>query len=84
MSDAIETIRPIGGPELEYLLLARLERFADLLADPVVRAIPACRRLAQHAASVALQDCTARGLADEARVILSEAGTRPRTGSAPR
>ena len=63
----------IGGPELEYLVLARLERFATRLADPRVREIPAWERLAQHATSVAIGDCLALGLGDEMLVILEDA-----------
>ena len=75
MHDTTGMVGPISGPELEYLLLARLERFTGLLADPAVRAVPAWRRLAQHAAAVAFRDCLALGLRDEARVIVSEANS---------
>ena len=77
MGDTNGGVGPISGPELEYLLLARLERFAALLVDPAVRAVPARCRLAQHAAGVAFRDCMALGLGDEARVIVSEAAPLP-------
>jgi hypothetical protein len=89
MRDTTGPLEPIGGAELEYFLLTRLERFAALVSDPTVTSVPAWRRLARHATAVALQDCLALGLGDEARVIVSEAArpsagrAHPATGSPP-
>jgi hypothetical protein len=68
-----EIIGPIDGPELEYFVLRRLERFAARLVDPQVLAIPAWHRLAQRATAVAFQDCVSLGLIDEADVIIADA-----------
>ena len=73
MENAHETIGTIGGPDLEYFVLRRLERFAARLADPRLQTIPAWRRLAQRATAVAFWDCVALGLTDEADVILADA-----------
>jgi hypothetical protein len=79
--DAARGPEPIAGPELEYLLLARPERFVARQADPAVRAVPARHRPAQHAARVALRDCAALGLGDEASVIVAEATTPAHRGA---
>jgi len=68
--DAGETIEALGGSPLAVFVLARLERFVVLAADPRVRAIPALRRLADHALDTALADCAALGLVDEAMAVL--------------
>jgi hypothetical protein len=60
------------GPDLEYFVLARLERFAIRLTEPRLREIPAWRRLAEHATSVTIEDCLALGLGAEALVILED------------
>jgi hypothetical protein len=65
-------IGTLSGPELEYFVLARLERMARRLADPSVEAIPAWHALMQHAVSVAYRDCAALGLDDEAAVIVAD------------
>jgi hypothetical protein len=62
----------LAGPELEFFVLFRLERFATRLADPRLREIPAWRRLAEHATSITISDCIALGLGAEALVILEE------------
>ena len=69
----LTSVEPLGGPELEYFLLARLARFAALLADPQVREIPIWHRLTRHALAAAYRDCLAFALKDEASVIIEEA-----------
>jgi hypothetical protein len=66
-------LEPMDGPELEYFTLARLERFAGLLADPRVREVPVWHRLVRHAVAAAYLDCRALSLQDEASVIIEEA-----------
>jgi hypothetical protein len=73
MENVSTGLERLSGPELEYFLLARLERVASRLADPRAREIPAWQALARHATAVAYQDRVAFGLADEAAVILSDA-----------
>ena len=70
MHEAGETIEALGATTLNGFVLARLERFAALAADPGVRAVPAWRRLADHALDGVLADCAALGLMDEAMAIL--------------
>jgi hypothetical protein len=67
------TLGVIAGPELEYFVLARLERFASQLADPRVRENPVLERLAMHATLLAVGDCLALGVGDEMVVILDDA-----------
>jgi len=73
MDHTSRSLEGLSGPELEYFLLARLERVARRLADPRTQAIPAWHALARHATAVAYRDCVTFGLADEAAVILREA-----------
>jgi hypothetical protein len=54
-------------------VLARLERFATLLADPTVRELPAWHRLARHAVAAAYRDCADVGLKEQASAIVEEA-----------
>jgi hypothetical protein len=68
--DGGETIEALGASNLEFFLLARLERFATVLADPQTLNDPAWHRLARHAAAAGFTDCLALGLRDEALVIL--------------
>jgi hypothetical protein len=68
MDDVSETIEG-----MESFMLARLERFAGLAADPRVRATPAWGRLARRAAAETFSDCVALGLRAEALVILRTA-----------
>src|SRR5437762_12937563 len=71
--DALTSVGPLGGPELEYFLLARLERFAALLAEPQVREVPIWHRLTRHAVAAAYRECLTFGLKDEASVIIEVA-----------
>src|SRR5262249_38338107 len=73
MDDGSISLEGLRGPELEYFLLARLQRVAGRLADWRAEGIPAWQALARHATGVAYRDCLAFGLADEAAVILREA-----------
>jgi hypothetical protein len=73
MENASTGFKGLSGPELEYFLLARLERFASCLAEQHTQEIPAWHTLARHATAVAYRDCLTFGLADEAAVILREA-----------
>jgi hypothetical protein len=64
---------------VDAFVLARLERFGALATVRRVRGIPVLRRLADHALDVALADCAALGLVDEAMAVLIAAlGDRPR------
>jgi hypothetical protein len=76
MQNARGGIASLSGPELEYFVLARLERFASRLADARIQEVRAWDQLARHATAVAYWDCVALGLRDEALVILDEAGLR--------
>ena len=67
------SIEPLGAPELERFALARLERFATLLADPQVRDVPVWHRLTRHALAVAYRDCVALALKEQASAIIEEA-----------
>jgi hypothetical protein len=71
--DALTSLDMLGGPELEYFALARLERFAALLAEPQVREVPSWHRLTRHAVAAAYRDCLALGLKDEASVVIEVA-----------
>jgi hypothetical protein len=68
MDDVSETIKG-----MESFILARLERFAGLAADPQVQATPAWDRLARRATMATFSDCIALGLRAEALVILRTA-----------
>jgi hypothetical protein len=63
-----ETIDGVGT-----FMLARLERFAALAADPAPQDPPARRRLARRAALATFSDCVRLGLRDEAVLILRNA-----------
>jgi hypothetical protein len=71
--DAGETIEALGAATLNAFVLGRLGRFVALAADPRVRGIPTLRRLADHALDMALADCAALGLVDDAMAILTRA-----------
>jgi hypothetical protein len=68
MGDVSETIEG-----MEFFMLARLERFAGLAADPRVLESPARHRLARRATMATFSDCIALGLRAEALVILRNA-----------
>ena len=59
---ALASLGPLGNPEMERVALARVERFATLLADPLVRDVPAWHRLTRHALAAAYRDCAALSL----------------------
>ena len=68
MDDVKETIEG-----MEAFMLARLERFAGLAADPRVQVSPAWHRLARRATMATFSDCIALGLRAEALTILRSA-----------
>ena len=59
--------------QMEWFMLARLERFARLAADPQVQEAPAWHHLARRATMATWSDCIALGLRTEALTILRNA-----------
>ena len=70
---SLTSVEPLGRPELERLALSRLERFATLLADPMVRDVPAWHRLTRHALAAAYRDCASLALKEQASAIIEVA-----------
>ena len=76
MQQATDAAGTRRGSVLEYLVLSRLERSATGLADPRVRALPACRNLARRAAATSFRDFVRVGLGVEAGALLRDAAPR--------